>query len=284
MLTDDNFSSIVKACMWGRNIFDNIQRFLQFQLTVNVVALVLVLVGAAVTKDTPLQAIQLLWVNLIMDSLAALALATEMPTMELLKRPPQNRTDYIVTRKMIKHILGKGIWMCICLFVCMFAGEHFIVEPEEKWRYGRDSAYVFPGRMYTQGGQPLYIVHEKDGASRHMTFIFTMFVIMQIINMVPSRKIRDELNIFVGLHKNFMFILIFIFICGMQILITQVGSVVMKVHPDGLSGAQWGEAIAIAATILLIDVLLKFLPDDWFPKLGQDSQDDRRIAEKRAKV
>ena len=87
-MTDDNFSSIVKACMWGRNIFDNIQRFLQFQLTVNVVALILVFVGASVTRETPLQAIQLLWVNLIMDSLAALALATELPKPELLLRPP----------------------------------------------------------------------------------------------------------------------------------------------------------------------------------------------------
>ena len=74
--------------MWGRNIFDNIQRFLQFQLTVNVVALILVFVGASVTRETPLQAIQLLWVNLIMDSFAALALATEMPKKELLFRPP----------------------------------------------------------------------------------------------------------------------------------------------------------------------------------------------------
>lgn len=241
----------------------------------------LVLVGAAITKDTPLQAIQLLWVNLIMDSLAALALATEMPTVELLHRPPINRTDYIVSRKMIKHILGKGFWMCTCLFVCMFAGEHFIVEPDPQWRYGRDSQYVFPGRMYTRSGQPLYIVHEKDGASRHMTFIFTMFVVMQIINMFPARKIRDEFNIFVGLHKNIMFILIFLFIAGMQVLITQVGSVVMKVHPSGLAGAQWGEAIAIGATILVIDVILKFLPDDWFPKLGQDSVDDRRLALKK---
>ena len=74
--------------MWGRNIFDHIQRFLQFQLTVNVVALILVFVGASVTRETPLQAIQLLWVNLIMDSLAALALATELPKPELLLRPP----------------------------------------------------------------------------------------------------------------------------------------------------------------------------------------------------
>lgn len=110
LITDDNFSSIVKACMWGRNVYDNIKRFLQFQLTVNVGACIITFVGATIGKESPLQAIQLLWVNLIMDSLASLALATEMPKPQLLLRAPQNRDDYIVSRKMIKHILGQAIW------------------------------------------------------------------------------------------------------------------------------------------------------------------------------
>ena len=128
LITDDNFSSIVKACMWGRNVYDNIQRFLQFQLTVNVGALILVFVGSAIGEDTPLTAIQLLWVNLIMDSLGALALATELPKQSLLERMPQNKDDYIVSRKMIKHILSQAIWQCIVLFVFLFAGEYIIPE------------------------------------------------------------------------------------------------------------------------------------------------------------
>ena len=88
ILMDDNFSSIVKACKWGRNIYDNIRRFLQFQLTVNVVALISSFIGACILKESPLQPIQLLWVNLIMDSLASLALATEPPTDALLNRDP----------------------------------------------------------------------------------------------------------------------------------------------------------------------------------------------------
>lgn len=166
------------------------------------------------------------------------------------------------------------------LFLCLFAGEYFIVEPNEKWRYDRDSNYVFPGRAYTRGGEPLYVVHSEDGASRHMTFIFTMFVMMQIFNMFPARKIRDELNIFTGLLSNFMFFLVLVIIVAGQILITQFGGLVMKVHPDGLSPIQWLEAVGIASTILIIDLLLKFLPDGCAPKLGQDSQDDRRIAAK----
>jgi len=110
LIQDDSFTSIVKAAMWGRNVYDNIQRFLQFQLTVNVVALITTFIGSCITKETPLKPIQLLWVNLIMDSLAALALATELPKPSLLDRMPQNRDDYIVARKMIKHILGMAIY------------------------------------------------------------------------------------------------------------------------------------------------------------------------------
>ena len=128
ILLDDNFSSIVKACMWGRNIYDNIRRFLQFQLTVNVVAMTTALVGAVILKESPLQPIQLLWLNLIMDSLGSLALATEPPTSALLKRKPQSREDYIVSHKMVKHILGAAIFELIVVFVIVFAGDRFIPE------------------------------------------------------------------------------------------------------------------------------------------------------------
>lgn len=122
---------------------------------------------------------------------------------------------------MVKHILGKATWMCICLFVCMFAGEHFIVEPDVALRYERPaSQYVYPGRFYDRSGKPLYAKYATDGASRHMTFIFTMFVLMQIINMIPARKIRDERNIFVGFFGNFLFLFIMALVTGGQIAIT----------------------------------------------------------------
>jgi magnesium-transporting ATPase (P-type) len=112
ILTDDNFTSIVKAVMWGRNVYDSIAKFLQFQLTVNVVAVVVAFVGACAIQDTPIkvwsfghnqqcvrmdqfQAVQMLWVNLIMDTLASLALATEPPTEDLLKRKPYGRTRFV---------------------------------------------------------------------------------------------------------------------------------------------------------------------------------------------
>lgn len=93
ILTDDNFSSIVKAVMWGRNVYNSISKFLQFQLTVNVVAVIVAFTGACITQDSPLKAVQMLWVNLIMDTtwLASLALATESPTESLLLQKPYGR-------------------------------------------------------------------------------------------------------------------------------------------------------------------------------------------------
>lgn len=114
-----------------------------------------------------------------------------------------------------------AVWQCICLFVSLFAGEFFIVEPDESLRYDRpDSKYVYPGRYTDWKGEALYSKYEKEGPSRHFTWIFTMFVLMQLFNMFSARKIRDEINIFVGLSQNWVFILIIIGLFGLQAVIT----------------------------------------------------------------
>jgi len=127
ILTDDNFTSIVKAVMWGRNVYDSIAKFLQFQLTVNVVAVIVAFVGACAIQDSPLKAVQMLWVNLIMDTLAALALATEMPTEELLRRKPYGRTKPLISRTMFKNIIGHTIYQLAIIFTLVFAG-HLIFD------------------------------------------------------------------------------------------------------------------------------------------------------------
>ncbi len=131
IVMDDNFASIVKACMWGRSVYDNIRKFLQFQLTVNIVALFTAFVGSVILKESPLQPIQLLWVNLIMDSFASLALATEPPTLALLDRPPYRRDEYIVSRKMVKNLLSMAIFEIFIVYSVVFAGEYFFPEPDE---------------------------------------------------------------------------------------------------------------------------------------------------------
>jgi len=99
---------------------------------VNVVALISAFVGACILKESPLQPIQLLWLNLIMDSLGSLALATEPPTQELLRRKPQSRDEYIVSHKMVKHVLGMSLYQVIVIFTIIFAGDSFIYEGTKK--------------------------------------------------------------------------------------------------------------------------------------------------------
>ena len=106
ILLDDNFASIITAVKWGRNIYTNVRKFLQFQLTVNVVAMFIVFLGGVVVSDPPLTAVQMLWVNLIMDTFAALALATEPPAETILEEPPYSRTELIVTPVMWRNIVG----------------------------------------------------------------------------------------------------------------------------------------------------------------------------------
>ena len=106
ILLDDNFASIITAVKWGRNIYTNVRKFLQFQLTVNCVAMFIVFLGGVVVSDPPLTAVQMLWVNLIMDTCAALALATESPSDTILDEKPYKRTELIVTPVMWRNILG----------------------------------------------------------------------------------------------------------------------------------------------------------------------------------
>jgi magnesium-transporting ATPase (P-type) len=123
VILDDKFSSIVQAIKWGRCVYDNIRRFLQFQLTVNVVALLLVFIGCAAGFDPPLNAVMMLWVNLIMDTLGALAIGTEPPTDDLLERRPYKRSAFLLSRPMIRNILTQSAAQLVLLLTLLFAGK-----------------------------------------------------------------------------------------------------------------------------------------------------------------
>ena len=297
IITDDSFTSVVKACSWGRNIYDNIKKFLQFQLTVNVNALIFTVIGSILLKASPLKAIQLLWVNMIMDSLASLALATDLPHDGLLKRPPQVKDDFVVSRKMTKHILYMSLFQMIILFIFLFGGEYMIPEPDEKLRFyeyrpiigmddSRDNKNVFPGRYYKLDGNELYkAVIDEPGIegddSRHMTFIFNLFIWLQIVNMIASRKIHDELNLCDGFFKNPAFIIIWVIIVVVNFLIIQYTGPFFHLHPDGQSWEQHVMCVGVSISVLFFNMILKLLPDDVAPLLGKDSVDERRLEDKK---
>jgi len=204
-----------------------------------------------------------------MDSLASLALATEEPTEELLKERPYGRDEYIVSRKMVKHILGMAIWQSTLIFIIIFAGEFFIPESEDFWkRPGTD--YIMSGRPFDWEGNINYgkDVRGERGPSRHMTIVFNAFVLMQVFNMITARKIKDELNICKGVFRNSMFVIVFFVILIMQCLLTQFTQDIFDCCRDGLDGAQWGICFAIGVSVFPINFLLKFFPDALCPKVS----------------
>jgi Ca2+ transporting ATPase len=117
---------------------------------------------------------------------------------------------------MIKHIMGQALWQCVVLFTFLFAGEYIIPESVEKYQWPENPGYVFPGRATDWTGEGLYTKERfvELGPSRHLTLIFTAFVLMQIFNMICARKIHDELNIFEGITKNIIFMVLWWVILG----------------------------------------------------------------------
>ncbi|XGW27763.1 hypothetical protein V3C99_007945 [Haemonchus contortus] len=240
ILTDDNFTSIVKAVMWGRNVYDSIAKFLQFQLTVNVVAVVVAFVGACAIQDTPLKAVQMLWVNLIMDTLASLALATEMPTEELLKRKPYGRTSPLISRTMSKNILGHAVYQLVVLFTLIFYGEKLFDIPSGRWA-------------------PLH-----SPPSVHFTIVFNTFVLMTLFNEINARKIHGERNVFSGLFSNPIYYIIWISTFVSQILIVQFGG--RWFSTAALNIEQWLWCLALGVGTLLWGQLVTSIPTGSLPE------------------
>ena len=123
ILMDDNFASILVALKYGRSIYDNVRKFIQFQLTVNIVAMFIVFIGSVILRDSPLTAVQMLWVNLIMDTFAALALATEPPLEEIMYRKPYKKSVPMITQSMWRNIIGHSVYQLIVLIVLIFVAQ-----------------------------------------------------------------------------------------------------------------------------------------------------------------
>uniref|UniRef100_A0A9J7Z3X5 Calcium-transporting ATPase n=1 Tax=Cyprinus carpio carpio TaxID=630221 RepID=A0A9J7Z3X5_CYPCA len=234
ILTDDNFSSIVKAVMWGRNVYDSISKFLQFQLTVNVVAVIVAFTGACITQDSPLKAVQMLWVNLIMDTFASLALATEPPTESLLLRKPYGRNKPLISRTMMKNILGHAVYQLTIIFTLLFAGEKiFDIDS------GRNAPLHAP-------------------PSEHYTIVFNTFVMMQLFNEINARKIHGERNVFEGIFNNLIFCTIVFGTFLIQIVIVQFGG--KPFSCVGLNIEQWLWCVFLGFGSLLWGQIISSIP------------------------
>ncbi|XXG76749.1 hypothetical protein AAC387_Pa08g1039 [Persea americana] len=231
VILDDNFSTVVTVLRWGRCVYNNIQKFIQFQLTVNVAALVINFIAAVSAGEVPLTAVQLLWVNLIMDTLAALALATERPTKELMDKKPVGRIEPLITNSMWRNLIAQALYQIAVLLTLQFKGRS-IFGVDERVRN---------------------------------TLIFNTFVLCQVFNEFNARKLEKR-NVFKGIHKNRLFIGIVVMTVVLQVVMVEF----LKKFADTerLSWGQWGACIGIAAVSWPIGWVVKCIPVSEKPFLS----------------
>ena len=222
-LLDDSFNSIGTAVMWGRSLYKNIQRFIVFQLTINFVALLIVLLGSIVGTELPLTVTQMLWVNLIMDTFAALALASIPPSESVMNDKPRRSTDFIISKAMQHNIFGVGTLFLVVLMAMIY-----------------------------------YFTNADGGMTvQRLTIFFTFFVMLQFWNLFNARVFGTTDSAFKGLTKSYGLELIVLAILGGQFLIVQFGGAVFRTEP--LDWQTWLIIIGSSSLVLWIGELIRLV-------------------------
>jgi len=312
VILDNNFSSLVIAIIYGRNIYDNIRKFLQFQLTVNFCACLLVFICACVGNETPLTTIQMLWINLIMDSLGSLALATEPPYEELLNREPTKKEESIINGKMWKHIIIQSIVELILLILLYLYAPEFIEEDDvvrlaenrlieycyneypgkvnniiygtsTKWKADvklRHTSKALCG-LYSESSdlsQAYNHYIKYNAGTTHMAIVFNVFVIYTLFNQFNCRVIDDSLNIFIRITSNFFFPIITICELALQIILIEFGRNPFKCTERGLTLIQWLIVIGFSAITFVLSFIIKFIPLDRCIQKCLDTPSNNKVA------
>ncbi|HIY67991.1 MAG TPA: HAD-IC family P-type ATPase, partial [Candidatus Alistipes intestinigallinarum] len=214
-LLDDSFASIATAVMWGRSLYRNIQRFVLFQLTINFVAILICFIGALFGTEMPLTVVQILWVNIIMDTFAAMAMASLPPSEEVMRDKPRARDEFIISRAMARTIFSCGIVMAVVLLGMLFG-----------WTL-------------------------RDGALsiRQLTLFFSTFVFLQFWNMFNAKGFETRHSVFTCLKGCREFFLILAAIGIGQFLIVEFGGQVFRTVP--LSWKEWLEIIGCTSLLAI---------------------------------
>lgn len=260
VILDNDFISIHHAIMWGRIIFENVRKFIQFQLTINITLCVLILVAGATLGHSPLSVIQLLWVNLIMDTLGAIAICTEPYQKSKTSSTNTNRIsrrDKIITVEMWRNILGQCAYQLFALFFLLYFSTLIFFEKPYNLVYAEDRDDDF----------------NPTAKMQVCTMIFHTFVLMNLFNQINSRCVSPtELNVFKTLLNNPFFWMIFIFEMALQNYMIyaaryQLGSALLGTAP--LTTAQLITCWCLGAFTLVVHVIMKQVPLEkfaWFEK------------------
>lgn len=274
VLTDDDFQASLRGIMWGRNIFHNVARFLQFQITVNISVIFTVFVGCCFFAESPISAVGLLWINLIMDTFAALALSTEPPLRSIIQSRPAEGGAKILAPHVWRQILGISILNMVIMTILIFFGG-LIAD----LKFNNEDALAA-----SQGGVPPTCYdkhihhHHKDQCAEALayfgsadkrklfTYIFNTFVFLQLFNEINCRKVgAREFNVFSAPFHNAYFLVVLGGTAAAQVCLVQFFPSLCTV--TSLSRGEWGACLVIGATPLLAGLILKLTPESWPDKI-----------------
>lgn len=262
ILIEDNFEATMKGVMWGRNIYDNVRRFLQFQMTVNISCLATVFIGAAIIGESPLKTVQLLWINMIMDTLAALALATERPHPSIIRTPPTRKDSMLITPFMWRQIYGISAYM-ILVMIIQISFAKLIWDLDYKRTMPADA----PKEDWTAN---------EEAKSHHLTLVFNTFVFLQLFNEFNCRVIQPtRLNIFANIFSNFYFLLVVIGAGVLQVFFVEYTRNFMQVYP--INSTEQAYCMLWGASVILVSTILKLTPAEWVNKLPIRIDENKEI-------
>ena len=296
ILMNNNFSSIVSAIKYGRNIIDNLRKFIQFQLVINLTVCSFIVICSCIGSQTPIKSIQMLWIDLIMDSLATLTLTTEPPYDGLLRRKPTKRYENIITSTMIKHIsFQTGLQFLILMSIYLFGPKY--IQEQNLARIAENEVIlkcfgVLPGDMtdpnkiiygiqtfwkndvfikkemadnemcrdymnYGNLSNAFKLYTQNQGAPVQLTMIFNIFVLYTLFNQLNCRVVDGSKNILARIGNNRLFIFIEIFEFTVQFIIIEFWNVVLKATKNGITCHQWIICIILSSFTLVLDFVLK---------------------------
>ena len=244
-IMDNSFASITKAVMWGRSLYQNIQRFVLFQLVVNIVACLIVVIGAFTGTQSPLTVTQMLWVNLIMDTFAALAFASLPPSKEVMKNKPRRSTDFILSRKMIIRIFSTGVLFMVILFGLM---QCFRNNDIQHISHLVEYPGIFFHSMFEFVGSGEFTPYE-------LSMFFTIFVFFQIWNLFNAKAFDSGHTAFFNVKGSKVFFSVVIGIILGQYAIVTLGGQMFSVVP--LAWIDWAYIVVLTSAIMIVPLILK---------------------------
>lgn len=246
VLLDNNFDSCVKAILRGRNIYANIKRFLQFQITVNFSCLFVIMFGIIYLTESPFNAVQLIWINLIMDVLGALALATAAPLPSVIHQPAITHDTPILQKVIWRQVYGVTLWNIIVMVLVMYFGRAMFSLP------------------YQSSDQ----VADTPNKQKHFTIIFNTFVFLQFFNQINCRVVGPaDFNVFASFFSNWIFILVLAVIFFVQLWASSTNGIGWLFETCAIEQQDFYSCVVWGSTSLLVAFLLKLTPAEWMEKV-----------------